>query len=202
MSNRSFYSALCSLVLMLTLAQSQASLMTDTDGFSVSLTTSGDDTNFFGPPDFTDNYNPFGAFGNTLPAPFGDGTEIEVSFFDTYFEIRQFARSSFEPIAADWTMLFSSIENATPIVMVSFDEISNTFPHELVLDSTGDSISVLFAGGSTDTLAIGAEAWFARVNLEFDLAEVPVPPTLFIALLASFYLFYRAKQTPLAKDKQ
>jgi hypothetical protein len=164
-------------------AYSHANLLSDPDGFSVSMTTSASATNIFGPPSFTDNFDPAGGFGNAIEGAVTGGTLIEVSFFTSYIEIRQFATSTFDPTTLDWLMLFDSIDTTSQIISASVDDVSNTFVDMILASSTSDSISISFAGGSTDTLAIGSLGWFARIDVEFGQVVVASPATgLFLAL--------------------
>ena len=60
------------------------SLLTDPDGLNVSLFDDGSLVdNRFGPDSFTLGYDPgpSGFFGDTLPSPMGDGSEMNTRFF-------------------------------------------------------------------------------------------------------------------------
>jgi hypothetical protein len=181
------YSLFASLVFI---QSANASLLTDPDGFSIELTSGVSDTNLFGPPSFTDNYDPNGISGNTIPAVMPGGTNMNVSFFSDYFEIRQFATSTFDATAPNWLMLFENIDSPNQIVGVSVDS-SNTYVDALTASFSSDSISVMFAGGSTNTISTGGEGWFARVNVEFEQILVTSPTTYLLILVGSLTLIYR-----------
>ena len=184
------------LLITLVIGNAKANLMTDADGFSIELTTPEQPGNLFGPPEFSENYNPFTGFINMPPVqPLPDETEMEVSFFSNYIEIRQFVATPMltDPVNDPWSMLFSNIDTTLPILGVSIDGLSNTFAHPLTISSTASSISIDFLGATSDILQFQDDEWFARLDIEFGPVQVSSPSVWFVSILAPLLLMCRGR---------
>lgn len=181
--NHLLKSLIYSIATLILLAQTaNASLIANPEGFSVAL------TRIDGTPEFV-NYTPVPPPANGLPFPLTDETEMEVFFFDNYFEISQFVTVDRTiPTALDWQLLLKDIVFPEQIIGVTIDEMTNTFVNTLNADFTDDGITITFEGGSAESLIPNrGNRWFARVDVEFGVIEVSAPTSIFLLLLIALY---------------
>lgn len=162
------------------------SLLTDPDGLNVSLFDDGSlMDNRFGPDSFTMGYDPGpgGFFGDTLPSPIGDGSEMNTRFFANSITFSQFATSTVTPFTLGWTMTIDDIDWPEAHEIVSADIVSSTYLTDFSLDFTANSLTVRYDGGDLGSLLETGTIWEGTITFDTAKVEVPVPALLSLLLL-------------------
>jgi hypothetical protein len=186
------------LMLMGEMSTAHANLIEDLDGINISLYDDNALTNLFGPPSFVTNWMP-GVFGNQLPSPMSDGTEIEVILNTSSIFIRQLVASSFDATALGWIMMFENIDWVSPSEIVSASIVTNTFQSPLSITFSVDSLTIEFDGGSTESLSVGVGGvpgndWQALITFDVEpLKTVSAPAAGLILFLSAGLLVVRRK---------
>lgn len=106
----------------------KGNLLMDPDGLNVSLISAGSLANQFGPNSFTQGYDPSGVFGNTLPAPMIDGSEMMVSFFESSIMFEQNTVASDLGTTLGWDMVIADIDWPSATEIVAAYVTFNTYP--------------------------------------------------------------------------
>lgn len=181
----------CSLMLFLSYSHlAKGNLLTDPDGLNVSLISDGSSDNQFGPDSFTQGYEPDGAFGNILPAPMADGSEMVVSFFASSIMFEQETISSDLATTLGWTMVIADIDWPSATEIVAAFIIFDNYPIDLSVSFTADSFTIRYDGGQP--IAIG-DLWQATVV--FESQQVPTPSSLGVLLLSVVLVFRRLRSS-------
>lgn len=165
-----------------------SSLLTDPDGLDISLFNDGSATNAFGPDAFTMGYKP-GEFGNVIPGPLPDESEMEVSFFDSSIS---FTQITFFNLATTlgWTMTIDDIDWPDGSEIVSANVLFSNYPIDLSTGFTANSLTIRYDGGEAISVD---DAWQGTVS--FDVAQVPVPPLLSLFMLGLMGLCFKRQVT-------
>lgn len=168
----------------------KGNLLTDPDGLNVSLISDGSLGNQFGPDSFTQGYEPGGVFGNILPAPMTDGSEMEVSFFESSIMFEQKTVSSDLGTTLGWNMIIADIDWPSATEIVAAFIIFDSYPIDLSVNFTADSLTIRYNGGQP--IAIG-DLWQATVV--FESQQVSTPSALLVLLLSVAFTFRRFRSS-------
>jgi hypothetical protein len=164
----------------------KGNLLMDPDGLNVSLISDGSLSNQFGPDSFTQGYDPGGLFGNTLPAPMIDGSEMLVSFFESSIMFEQGTVASDLGTTLGWDMEIADIDWPSSTEIVAAYVMFDTYPIDLSVSFTADSLTIRYNGG--ESIAIG-DLWEATVV--FESQQVSAPSSLVMLLISLVLVFKR-----------